>query len=437
MKFTLNNIKLFFISVFILLSVFACSDKDVKPFNGKKIDIYISSKPVVSKNFNVKIDEVVGNSFWAQKGGYDTHSIPNINTMLSLKEIFSKSTDQGISNEYFRLANPVVDRNNIYILSTNGTVISINKSSFIINWKKKIFKDQINFPNLGSIVVQINNDDLYLHNGGNLILAVNKNNGKVNWKYQNDVPFRGNITIRDNYLLANDYNNKLLAFFNKKLKWKKKLGQSDSVIFTNIRPIIHKNKIINPAFNGLFHILNLQDGKLLFSDYLQPNKNTAKIFRNNDIIANPIILDDKLYIISHSGTLASYDLNNLKFRWSVQIGGSNTPIISGNSLFLMDNSNVLYSLNAENGKIKWMSQFDKNVEEGFYFKNLRKINFEGPFLIDGKLILFSNNGYLYLINPLNGEFIKSTEFDILGSDPIFVENKLIILTSDGELKVYK
>ena len=169
----------------------------------------------------------------------------------------------------------------------------------------------------------------------------------------------------------------------------KKLGQSENVIFTNIRPIIYNNKVINPAFNGLFHILNINDGKLIFSDYLQPNKKMAKIFRNNDIIANPIVSNNKMYIVSHSGTLASYDLNNPKLLWSVQIGGSNTPILSGNSLFLIDNNNILYAINAKNGKIKWMKQFDTNIEEGFYFKDIKKINFKGPFLIDNKLTLFS------------------------------------------------
>ena len=144
-----------------------------------------------------------------------------------------------------------------------------------------------------------------------------------------------------------------------------------------------------------------------------------------------------MLIISHSGTLASYDLNNLKSLWSVQIGGGNTPIISGNSLFLVDNRNILYSINSNNGKIKWMRQFDTDVEEGLYFKNLKKIKFQGPYLINNKLILFSSNGYLHSIDPLNGKSIKSKEFDLLGSEPIFVDNKLIILTSDGDLKVYK
>ena len=59
------------------------------------------------------------------------------------------------------------------------------------------------------------------------------------------------------------------------------------------------------------------------------------------------------------------------------------------------------------------------------------------FLIDNKLTLFSSNGYLKTIDPLNGKFLKSINFDPLGTEPIFIEDKLIILTSDGDLKVYK
>ena len=38
----------------------------------------------------------------------------------------------------------------------------------------------------------------------------------------------------------------------------------------------------------------------------------AKIFRNNDIVATTIS-DNKLYIVSHSGTLASYDLKTWNY----------------------------------------------------------------------------------------------------------------------------
>ena len=439
MKFILNNKKLLsksFITI-LFLFMFSCTDEEIRPFVGKNINIHKLNKSMASSDFIVNINQVTTNDHWMQKGGSHTHLFPNVNLKFPLEKIFSKNTDQELSDKHFSLANPVADEKNIYILSTDGNIRSINYKNFKVNWKKKIFSNQYDFPNLGSIVVKINSDDIYVHNGGEFIFGLSKKNGNVKWKFKNDFPFRGNITINDNYLLANDYNNNLLTFLENKLIWKKKLGESENVIFTNIRPIIHNNKVINPAFNGLFHILNISDGKLMFSDYLQPNKKMAKIFRNNDIIANPVISNNKMYIVSHSGTLASYDLKKLKLLWSVQIGGGNTPIISGNSLFLIDNNNILYAINNNNGKIKWMKQLNSNIKDGFYFKDVKNINFKGPFLIDNKLTLFSNDGYLKLIDPMNGNHLETKRFDSLGTEPIFVKNKLIILTSDGFLKVYQ
>ena len=180
-------------------------------------------------------------------------------------------------------------------------------------------------------------------------------------------------------MLANDYNNNLLTFLDNQLIWEKKLGQSENVIFTNTRPIIHNNRIINPAFNGLFHILNISNGKLIFSDYLEPNKKMAKIYRNNDIIANPIVSNNKMYIVSHSGTLASYNIEQSKLLWSVQIGGGNSPILSGNTLFLIDNNNILYAINSKNGKIKWMRQFVQMLKRVFILRIIKKLILEDLF----------------------------------------------------------
>ena len=55
MRFILIFFKLLLLTLF--LSVFACSDKEVKPFVGKKIDIRISNKDMTTKNFVIKIDQ--------------------------------------------------------------------------------------------------------------------------------------------------------------------------------------------------------------------------------------------------------------------------------------------------------------------------------------------------------------------------------------------
>ena len=439
MKFTLtkgcNISKYFFLLLFFVMS--SCSDHETRPFTGNKVDIYKKNKLSISKNPDVLLNKVLTNRYWAQKGGDRNHSISNFSFKFPLKKTFSKDTNQERSDYFPNLANPVVDEKNIYIFNTEGKISSINKSDFKLNWENVVFQDEPSFPNPGSIVVQVNKNDLYLHNGSNVIISVDKKNGKIIWKYENTFPFKGNITLNDKYLLVNDYDNNLLAFRDKKLIWKKKLGQSDKSIFTSIRPIVFDNKVINPAYNGLFHILSLDDGKLIYSDYLESNRNKTSILLDNDIVANPTIHENKLYILSHSGTLAAYDLNDLKPVWADQIGGINTPIVSGNSLFIIDNEGMLYAIDTANGHIIWEKQFATNIEEGFYFKDNKKVSFTGPFLLQNKLLLFSNKGTLHIINPNDGKIDKILKFDSLGSDPVFFENKLIILTYDGYLKIYK
>ena len=51
-------------------------------------------------------------------------------------------------------------------------------------------------------------------------------------------------------------------------------------------------------------------------------------------------------------------------------------------------------------------------------------------------MLLASNGYLNLLDPLNAKLLESKAFHFLGTEPIFIENKMIIITSEGDLKVY-
>ena len=141
--------------------------------------------------------------------------------------------------------------------------------------------------------------------------------------------------------------------------------------------------------------------------------------------------------MSHSGTLAAYEMRDFEVLWKLPIGGSNTPVISGNSLFVIDNEGLLIAIDIETGEIKWRSKLNNYIEKGYIFKSKLRISYNGPFLINNKLFVFSNNNFLNIINPLNGKFEKIFKFDRLGSAPIFIDNRMIIINSDGDLKVYK
>lgn len=432
MRFQL--IKFLLILLFILTS--CTTDDDIK-FKGKKIEIHKNNKLVVSNTKNVKIDNILSTNVWSQKGYDKTHTSSNFLLNFPLKKTHLFDTDQELSNLYPNFPQPISDKKNIYVLNTKGNLISIYKNNWKIKWKSKVFFDGNSTSNPGSIVSNPKNYKLYAHNGTNEIIGVNKNTGKIFWRFKNKLPFKGNISIEDDLIVVNDYGNNLISFKNENLIWKKNLGESSKSIYSNVRPLIFKNYVINPANDGLFHILDKENGKFIYSDYLEADKSKVSILHNNDIVANPIIFKNKLFIMSHSGTLATYEMKGFEVLWKLPIGGSKTPTISGNSLFVIDNEGLLIALDIETGVIRWSLKLKNNIEKGYFFKSKIRISFDGPFLINNKLLIFSDNEFLNIVNPFDGKLEKIIKFDRLGSTPIFVNNRMIIINSEGDLKIYK
>lgn len=422
--------------LFFLLILTSCSDKERLNFKGKKIEIHKNTDFTFSESSDVIIGDAKESKFWIQKGYDKVHALSNFSFQFPLKKIRTLDTNQDLSDAYPNFAQPISDNEFLYVLNKTGNLLSIFKKNWKVKWKSKVFFEKKSLPNPGSIVYNPKNYKLYAHNGSNEIIGVNRYSGKIFWRYKHKFPLKGNIAIENNMILVNDYGNNLLSFNNEKLIWKKNLGGSNKSIYSNVRPLIFKNLVINPANDGLFHVLDKENGKFIFSDYLEENKTKVSILLNNDIVANPIIFNNKLFIMSHSGTLAAYKMKNFEVLWKLSIGSSKTPIISGNTMFIIDNENILFALDIRNGKIIWKKELINNIETGYFFKSKKRVSYKGPFLLNNKLLFFSDNNLLNILNPFNGELENTLKFDQIGSAPIFIDNKMILINSDGQLKIY-
>ena len=329
------------ISLIVLLVLGSCSDDEIL-VSGEKVN-FTKNKIVINKQLSLedpKLNKQIKNTNWVQKGGNKFHSLSNISFKLPLKKMWTFDTDQEISEDNPFLVLPVSFENNLYILNSEGIIFCLNKKDGSLVWKKKYFKEgEDTLLGSGSIVFDKFRNSIIAHNGKNKIISINSKTKKVDWSLMNQLPFRGSLSISGNNLLVNDYDGNLLNINTDSgsIIWKKKLGSSSMSIYSHARPIIAKNLIVNPGSNGIFHILRLDTGKLIYSDIL-PKTNELAIFNNNDIIANPIFYDGIIYILSHSGTFAAYDHRNFKNLWNISIGGKNTPLVSGETIFIIDNT---------------------------------------------------------------------------------------------------
>jgi hypothetical protein len=65
------------------------------------------------------------------------------------------------------------------------------------------------------------------------------------------------------------------------------------------------------------------------------------------------------------------------------------------------------------------------------------INWFGPLLVDGKLLLVSDTGILELRDVTNGESLSRQDVEEAAMAPIFVNGLMILLTQNGNLVAYR
>ncbi len=424
------------ILLIVLLFTGSCSDEEIL-VGGEKVN-FIKDNIVINKQLSLedpKLNKQIKNTNWVQKGGNKYHSLSNISFKMPLQKMWTFDTDQEISEDNPFLILPVSFANKLYILNSEGFIFCLNKKDGSLVWKKKYFKeDEDTLLGSGSLVFDKFRNSIIAHNGKNKIISINSETKKIDWSLMNQLPFRGSLSISGNNLVVNDYDGNLLNINTDSgsIIWKKKLGSSSMSIYSNARPVIAKNLVVNPGPNGIFHVLRLDTGRLIYSDIL-PKNNDLAIFNNNDIIANPIFYDGNIYILSHSGTFSAYDHRTFKSLWNISIGGKNTPLISGETIFVIDNLARLLAIKAITGEVRWKTKFKNQKQSGYIFEKQTVINYHGPFLVDNKILIFNTNGDLFYLNPKDGKIVTKKSFNELAAAPLFFTDHIIFLFSDGKI----
>lgn len=157
------------------------------------------------------------------------------------------------------------------------------------------------------------------------------------------------------------------------------------------------------------------------------NKNTHKISWSKDISgieSTPSVVDGKIYFGSNNGHV--YGLNNetgdetLKVELKGEIKSS--PLVVNNTIYIGSTDNKIYALDL-NGNEKWTYTTGDSV-------------ISSPAYGDEKIIVGSDDGYLYVLNQSNGQLVFKSDLcnKVQGSATIDEhDNNIFIGSNDGNI----
>jgi outer membrane protein assembly factor BamB len=431
---------------FLTLGLAGCSwfggDDDKVPLPGERLSVLelqrtLDPKDIAMDSTGFVSPEMWANEFWPQAGGYPTHVLQHVGLRSEpLKKIWSANIGRGAQKNFPLTAQPVVFQGRIFTLDTDNKV-----SAFDIKTGKRIWRNSVRAKNEGENVISgglgVGSGLLYVTNGYNEILALNPQSGGIFWRTKLPSPARAAPTILNDRVYVMTVDNALHALNARDGQkiWDYQ-GLSEVAGLVGAASPAVNGEIVVPAFSsGEIVALRLENGSVAWSDSLAPAVNVGGLSALPDIQAFPIMDKGQIFAISFGGRMAAFDERTGQRIWQKDMNGADTPWLAGNMIFVIAGNNDLTALSRDTGSIAWVTPLDERVREK---ENRNSLEWNGPILAGGRLIVTGPERLLLEIDPVDGKILRTLKLPAQAAlQPIVASNTLFILTTDGDVIAYQ
>jgi len=429
------------LSVFALSACSLFKDEEKPPLPGERTSVLELQRNLEPKDIELDAEGFVApepwkNEYWPQTGGYPNHAMQNLElTKGPLTKIWSADIGEGASKDLPLTAQPVIFDGRVFTIDTESNV-----SAFDLKNGKQLWRNMIRPKTEDEQVIAgglaYSSNVLYATNGYNEALALNPLTGAIYWRSKLPSPSRAAPTILDGRVYVQTLDNRLIALNTQdgKQLWSYQ-GLAETAGLVGAASPAANADIVVPAFSsGEIVALRVQNGSVAWSDNLSPSVRTGGLSTLPDIQALPILDKGMIIAISFGGRMVAIDERTGQRVWQRDISGADTPWVAGNHLFLISASNELIALGRDTGAIRWVKPISTYVSADEVGTSMQ---WNGPVLAGGRLIITGPQGILLEIDPVDGKLLRRMNAgDTVSVAPVIAQGTLLLLQDNGTLVAY-
>ena len=450
-----KNIAHYAIISIAMTGLVACGgDIDRAEFEGERISVlnYEAQLTVDPRleNQQVRILPAFDNSQWANPGGFSTHAAYHL-ALSGLEPAYEIDFVEGNSADRRLKAPPVIGEGKVFAMGTQLNVAAVDADSGQPVWQQSVAATyrEPNFSLtrfLGFADKPADIEDgwggglayaegrVFVTTGFGEILALSAETGDIIWRVQNSVPFSNAPTVRNGrlFVVSQDSRLQVLSTDDGSRLWEHLAITEQASILGASSPAVSDQIVIAGFNSGEVVALNTVNGSVIWSDSLTSRgTQITPLSKLNSIVGRPVIDRDRVFVTSHGGRTAAFDMRSGERLWTTDIGSIETPWVMGDHILLMSLDGDLVCLSRETGRVRWVASLG-----GYEDPEDRdeRIRWAGPILAGEKVLVVSSDGRLVSVNPTNGELIETIELDDdVSLPPIVANSTLYILTDEGTL----
>ena len=377
--------KFLYILIFIFLTSCSISKKD-NEINDGSINIFEKIEPIKKElNPDLKIKSLIkfkNKPFQNNK----TNSNGNINFDTNFKKISDYKFSKIKKFEFYQPELFFTNSDEIIFFNGKGTIFKLNQNLKEI-WKINNYNKKEKKLNPVLYFAQIDNK-LIVNDSLSKIYSVDLNTGKILWSRYSNSSFNSDIKVFNDKFYTIDFDNVIRAI---------------------------------SSING-DELWNFQ---------------TENSFIKSEKKLSIVIKDEIVFFVNNLGDVTALDVNNGSLIWQTPtqtntiyqnaLSLENSDLVfENNSIYFSNNKNEFFSIDARTGTIKWAQSINSSLR---------------PTIIENLIFTVSNEGYLFIIDDLTGNIIRSTDVlknfkDRLEIKPIgfiHAKNKVYVSLSNGRL----
>ncbi len=396
-----------------------------KTFSSSK-NIY-NKELIADKNYKFDIPSSISNNSWDDIFYTKNNNFVNFKYNNSNKISFKgKKISRNNISKFF-----LFDENRVITSDIKGNIIifSINENKVLkFNFYKKKYKK---FSKILNIIVE--NNIIYVSDNLGYLYAYDYKKDKVVWAKNFKVPFRSNLKIFENTLIASNQINNLYFFDKKTGLLKKSIPTEETILKNNFKNNLSLNKETLFFLNTYGSLYSINANSYEINWFINLNQ-SVDINPSNLFFGSQIVNDSRYLAISSN--LFTYILDTrtgsilFKKNFSIKI----KPIIINSLLFSITENNFLVSIDLKSGKEIFSHNIDQLIAN-FLDTKKKKADLKNIFIVNNEIFIFLKNSYILKIG-INGKLKKIDKLPSkINSHPIFFDNSMILINRQNKVLV--
>lgn len=277
------------------------------------------------------------------------------------------------------------------------------------------------------------NGTLYAVSGNGLVAAFEGTTGRELWRQDIKIPMRSAPKVGGNHVFVVTIDSQLFALdaATGANLWNARGINEGSSFLALASPAVAEGVVVAPFSSGELKVLQSADGAEVWSDLLNASKRMLATANFGGFGGDPVVVDNALYVVSASGVLAAYRLDNGLRVWEQPVASTQTPLVAGDTIFVLASDASLVAVNRLDGRIFWTAALPRyeNAKE-------RKdpYHWSGPVLAGSRLYVVGAHGEMKAFNPENGSETATIEIpDDAFVAPVVIGARMVLLRKNADL----